>query len=404
MDKFKMKIVYKVNESKKYLNIKKTKSSHRDQLISRYIKDKYNINISVKETNAILKMLPYEKSKIYSYNEMLIIKFLNKKVSRDKISRYMMLYKSVEITVTQISALIDNYSRASRAYYKTEKISINNICNKKRLTLEEEQGVIDLYKQGMSSYALADMYNFKTKKSILDILSRHNISPRKSSDYLRENLSYKHFSLESIDSIEKAYFIGLMLTDGYINFNRGYLSLELTDKDAMTYISKYIQCGIYTINPKEDNHKVKYRIVIYGKELVEQCRRFGFVENKTYNMKNLNLFKSEEKYLSHIIRGIIDGDGWISSDGKEFFIVSASNDFIVWCKQALENLGCEDLKINFIKNDNNGIYSIRSRKKINIEVLKKKVYTTKYGMIRKYDRLHGETFREHNGNYFTSSC
>lgn len=120
---------------------------------------------------------------------------------------------------------------------------------------------------------------------------------------------------------------------------------------------------------------------------VSQVERLGVIENKTFDLRGPNLNEEEVKYLPYIIRGIIDGDGWIRKDGNEFFISSASREFINWCKNSLEELGFENIKIRFVENEYNGIYLIRSARRVNIELLKSKVYNKSFGMERKYKLL-----------------
>lgn len=96
----------------------------------------------------------------------------------------------------------------------------------------------------------------------------------------------------------------------------------------------------------------------------------------------------EKRYLAFIVRGIIDGDGWVRKDGCEFFICSASEKFIKWCKEALEELKFIDIKIRFIENDFNGIYIIRTAVIHNIKLLQNLIYKEPFGMMRKYNLLH----------------
>lgn len=121
------------------------------------------------------------------------------------------------------------------------------------------------------------------------------------------------------------------------------------------------------------------------KKLIEQITRFGVVERKTKILQQPSLYNDEIKYLSSLFKGIIDGDGWVSKDGKQFFISSASNGFIKWCKNILENnFHMFDLRII----EKNNFYILRSAKKQNIAILKEKIYNNSIGMVRKYNRIH----------------
>ena len=95
-----------------------------------------------------------------------------------------------------------------------------------------------------------------------------------------------------------------------------------------------------------------------------------------------------------MIRGIIDGDGWIRKDGKEFFICSMSKDFIVWCKKVLEN-HFKFISLN-MKQSEDGMWNLRTSDERNIMLLFVHVYYSDFGMKRKRERLLTR-FREHNG-------
>lgn len=85
---------------------------------------------------------------------------------------------------------------------------------------------------------------------------------------------------------------------------------------------------------------------------------------------------------------MLDGDGWIRKDGKEFFFCSASKEMAEWFCTELINLGMINITYKFSPNDYNGVYYVRTAIKSNIAILKTKIYNTSYGMSRKYNKLH----------------
>lgn len=141
------------------------------------------------------------------------------------------------------------------------------------------------------------------------------------------------------------------------------------------------------IDKKKTNLKLKYRITLYGEKYIEEGKRLGLIERKTFSKSTPELSQKEKIYNPYILRGAIDGDGWIRKDGLEFFLCSASESMIFWYKKIMEEEGFIDLKINFIENEWNGIYVIRSGVKYNLYLLKNKVYKEPFGMNRKYKLL-----------------
>lgn len=263
-----------------------------------------------------------------------------------------------------------------------------NSSSSRQITKQDEEKIIELYNSGFNSYELADIFGYKTKKSILDILRANNIVVRNSMDIASSKRSYKNFSFEHIDSHKKAYIIGLLLSDGYVNGDRNYVGIDLCDLDAIQFISNFVNVKYKTIYSKNNNHKDKYRVLIYGKEYLQELERFGIFPRKSLTTNGCKLYSGEEIFIPSIIRGLIDGDGWIREDGREFFISSASRGLIDWVYKELIKLGFTNIKPIYIPNKSNGIYMIRTATKENILILKNKIYKNRLGMNRKYNRLH----------------
>ncbi|AJD93598.1 hypothetical protein JMA_42810 (plasmid) [Jeotgalibacillus malaysiensis] len=253
---------------------------------------------------------------------------------------------------------------------------------------EMEKQICSGYKEGLSAQQLADKFGFKSKRSILVILKNNGVKSRTKTQIRNAKISYADFSFEKIDSPEKAYFLGLLLTDGYVIKSRGYVGIDLVDKDAIELISKITNQKYNVIPTDNENHKDKYRIILYGKDYLEQLERLGVTPNKTFTTNGSQLNESEKELFRYILRGIIDGDGWVRKDGKEFFISSASSGFMDWVLKEMENMGFTNLKINKYENEHSGYYLIRTASKDNLKLLREVVYQEPLGMARKYKRLH----------------
>lgn len=241
---------------------------------------------------------------------------------------------------------------------------------------------------------MAARYGYKSKKSILDILRKHNIPIRNYNEIQRNSTTYSNLDLSEITTPEFAYCIGLLITDGYIVQTKDStcIGIDLTDYDAISLVSKVLKSKIKIIKSKNPKHLTKYRVTIYGKRFLKDLERYGVVPRKTFTTKGPKLLPQEEQYLHYIIRGIIDGDGWIRKDGKEFFISTASENFADWCFNSLTKLGFTDLNYHKIANEYNGYFEIRSGKKHNLNLLKT-MYLEKLGMNTKRNKLLGDVQR-----------
>ena len=208
----------------------------------------------------------------------------------------------------------------------------------KKLSNEQELQLVQEYLEGAPVNTLMEKYGFKTKKSITDKVKKHY--PNNYQEIIQKaktNRKGYSYTLEKINSEFDAYYIGLLMTDGYIS-RKTDVGIDLTDEDCIAFLSKTIGKEYKAYQQQE--HKTKYRLILSDKQLVSNLERFGITPRKTYTLDEPKLFPEEEKFIPYIIRGIIDGDGTVSPTsygGAQFHIVSMSENFIDWIIYVLEN-------------------------------------------------------------------
>ena len=185
----------------------------------------------------------------------------------------------------------------------------------KKISEKEERQLVQEYRDGASVKSLMRKYGFATKKSITDKVKKYNSNYKEVIAQARQNRKSYSIDLSYINSEFNAYFIGLMLTDGYIQGKHKF-GIDLIDEDCISFIGEVTGNNHQTIYPKKENHQIKYRIIFSDNRQVENLKRLGVVENKTYTLQPPKLYKEEEKYLPYIIRGIIDGDGCVYQTTK----------------------------------------------------------------------------------------
>lgn len=265
----------------------------------------------------------------------------------------------------------------------------------KKLSNEQELQLVQEYINGAPVNVLIERYGFKTKKSIMDKLKKHY--PNNYKDLIeqaRVNRKGYNYKLERIENEFDAYFVGLMMTDGYIVGDK--VGIDLVDEDCIEFLSKSIGKD-YNIYPQEDK-QTKFRLLLTDKELANNLKRFGITERKSYTLSAPNLNKNEEKFIPYILRGIIDGDGSVSPTsygGAQFFIVTMSEEFKNWLVDILENkMYMTDIHT---RQNENGLWRIESSNQYNILKLIALVYNKPFGMMRKYNKLR-KTFRDYNND------
>lgn len=359
-----LKIIYK-------LRVNRVKE--RD--IKSQLKEVYGINCTMPELKKIINKIPISYEKYSETDKKKILYLYKRYINTEKMIKYLNKKYKYDLTISRIRDF------ASRNGIKKD---FQDMYKQSFINRNDEYDIVKRYKQGLTANEIAKLYGYKTRNSILQKLDKFNIERRVWNKLQSESKTYYDFTIKVIDDEYKAYFLGLILTDGYVNDERGYVGIDLSDKYVIEFLCKYLNVSYKIIKSKG---KYKYRIILYGKKLLEEMKRLGVTARKTFSLKGPNLYECEMEYLPYIIRGIIDGDGWIRKDGREFFISSASNEFIKWCIDSLNYLGFKDIKEKFIANDFNGIYIIRTAKKYNLEVLRNKIYNKPFGMERKYKLL-----------------
>lgn len=179
----------------------------------------------------------------------------------------------------------------------------------------ESNRVIELYKQGYSCNEIGKELGFSHEKARY-ILKRNDIF----TPIYKKSIINITFLLT--DSEERNYFIGLLLSDGHIDFkvNRISIKLKSSDKDVLEKLSEVIGKNITITSSKKrkswiikNNKKTKFEssetsmLRFSSKDFVNYLADIGITENKTYTLQIPNEFEK----CKHFWRGMIDGDGCI---------------------------------------------------------------------------------------------
>lgn len=167
------------------------------------------------------------------------------------------------------------------------------------------------------------------------------IEPRRSNGNINDKI------FDKIDSEEKAYWLGFIYADGYVDSaplnqkrqnNYGIeLSLALKDLEHVEKFKSFI-CSTRPIICSEN----RCRLCINSKHMWKTLVGYGCIPNKSLTLKfpNVDIF-SNENLIKHFIRGYFDGDGCISYANKSHTIFTyqllGTYDFITECKKWLPN-------------------------------------------------------------------
>ena len=117
---------------------------------------------------------------------------------------------------------------------------------------------------------------------------------------------------ETIDTEDKAYFLGLLFADGNVYAARHRVQITLVNEDA--YILQAFATAIgYTGKMYIDREKYS-KLILPSKKMCADLTKLGCTPNKSLTLQ----FPTEvpDELMHHFIRGYFDGDGHISKDKK----------------------------------------------------------------------------------------
>lgn len=193
-----------------------------------------------------------------------------------------------------------SYSQESTRYCSSSSYLKTNINN--------NDDIIKLYQDGNSMKTISQISNGKyTEWEVYKTLNKNNIKRR---GLHNTGIIYEDF-FDNIDTVEKAYLLGLILADGSIRNNE----LKITQKsDIFWYIWRMVRD---LIKPNLNSHKDRNcrAISISNTHLINNLINKGIIQNKTYDFaekESLLLWHSIPDSLKmSFLRGFLDGDGSI---------------------------------------------------------------------------------------------
>ena len=154
----------------------------------------------------------------------------------------------------------------------------------------------------------------------------------KPQDNVRRNYFNENY-FASIDSENKAYFLGWIVSDG--NLFRTTTSLSICDKEIVEMFANQLDAPTEMIEyiPNHDGHKDQWRIRLNSIRMKNDLLSLGITPNKS---KTIQYPKIPRHLERHLIRGIWDGDGHV---GKKYSYVCGSEFCLLGIQDALNSRG-----------------------------------------------------------------
>jgi len=164
--------------------------------------------------------------------------------------------------------------------------------------------------------------------TIKNILKAYNIRSRTLSqarnNFLKQVLNENVF--ENIDTPDKAYWLGVMYSDGYISKTNNYtnyfgLSISTKDREWLIKFKNFLNYNgnIHDYFTGKSSYKPNTpysRIRIGNNKIVSDLEKYGVMEHKTKKINNI----PNIDFIDDFIRGYIDGDGSLKKSYPQLII------------------------------------------------------------------------------------
>lgn len=132
----------------------------------------------------------------------------------------------------------------------------------------------------------------------------------------------------SIDTKQKAYWIGFLYADGYISSNAHTIGISLkeSDKSHLLNFEKFLGISEDCLKYQEDTKS--WRFYITRKKTYEDLVKIGFTSNKSYDNTTKVWDSIPEQYRKDFLLGLWDGDGsfFISEKHKQGASLISNNE------------------------------------------------------------------------------
>lgn len=216
--------------------------------------------------------------------------------------------------------------------------------NKKGIEIEK---ILELYNKRLQPIEIAEQLNCSSsnitrrlKKIGIEI--KRNYSKHRYSRLGRHSINEDFFNV--INNEAKAYFLGLMYSDGSVTNNQFYLKLK--DEDIIIKFKKCLESSA-PIQRRYNGNYDSYCLTISSKKSCSNLIKWGCVPNKT---KIIQLPKLREDLYRHFIRGFFDGDGCLQLHDKiyrcRFDLTSASKQFLEQLRPIITNIARTNGSLN----------------------------------------------------------
>lgn len=177
-----------------------------------------------------------------------------------------------------------------------------------KLLPEHRQEIVRLYLAGQGTVRIGERFSVSSS-AINNALRKAGVTIRDIN--ARRAYPVNHDFFETIDTEEKAYWLGFIATDGNIYKNR--LTINLSDREHLEKIAKAIGCPRPIRPIKTTINSKSYELwsfYVNSAKIAADLSRIGITNKKTFEV---HPWVGPSHLMRHYWRGCVDGDGWVRS-------------------------------------------------------------------------------------------
>lgn len=184
--------------------------------------------------------------------------------------------------------------------------------HKKDLTDEGINEFLKLYNEGLNYIEIG-----KKLGACEEVVTRWAKELQVKDRRRKYELNEEYFSI--IDTQEKAYWLGFLSADGYVNETRNQIQFELQerDKESVKLFANTISKTYYEPLITISNGFLHYYVLLTSKKLVEDLKKYNVYQNKSLTFSPPELPK---ELIPYWIIGYMDGDGCLFKSKKRLKI------------------------------------------------------------------------------------
>lgn len=243
------------------------------------------------------------------------------------------------------------------------------------MTITYEEAKQYFLTEKLSLSTIEKLYQYD-RKLLSKQLSSEDIQIVKNNQKYTYNVEF----FSDINSEEKAYWLGFLYADGYVQSKGKVHTLQIALKNTDTthlHKLKKVLCPDNILSEKiirrKDKEYKAVKLTITNKIIVEQLILLGCVNSKS---KIIRFPTLAPELLRHFIRGYFDGDGAIGKyDNKLVWSVcSGSEDFIKTLQKTLQSSIVGYTEVSIKKDKRGEVYCIQKGGNPSVSAILKYLY------------------------------